>query len=155
MRDKRFVAEHCGGPLNKVYHHQLTKWARKCSRHVFPLIDGNINQRLVHVLYVAREWEREKAKVGEARKASVSAHAVARAFKDPIIIAVARSVGHAAATAHMADHSIGAALYGLKAVKQAGKSVDVERKWQHEQLSPEIKELVITAMSKKEEHFRI
>ena len=32
-------------------------------------------------------------------------------------IAVARAIGHTVATAHMADHSLGAALYALKAVK--------------------------------------
>ena len=72
-----------------------------------------------------------------------------------MIIAVARSVGHAVATAHMADHSLGAALYALKAVKHAGKSVDAERKWQNEQLPSEIMELVLTAMSLKEKHFKI
>jgi len=30
----------------------------------------------------------------------------------------------------MADHSLGATLYALKAVKIAGKSVDAERRWQ-------------------------
>ncbi len=55
----------------------------------------------------------------------------------------------------MADHSLGAALYALKAVKNAGKSVDAERKLQNEQLPSEIKELVLTAMSLKEKHFKI
>jgi len=62
---------------------------------------------------------------------------------------VARSVGHAAATSHMADHSLVAALYALKAVKNAGKSMDAERKWQNEQLPSEIRELVLTSISKK------
>jgi hypothetical protein len=43
-------------------------------------------------------------------------------------IAVARSVGHAVATAHIADHSLGAAWYALKAVKSAGKSIGEEGK---------------------------
>jgi hypothetical protein len=45
----------------------------------------------------------------------------------------------------MADHSLGAAWYALKAVKNAGKSIDAERNWQNEQLPSEIKELVLTA----------
>jgi len=49
----------------------------------------------------------------------------------------------------MADHSLGAALYALKAVKNSGKSVDVERKWQNEQLPSEIRELVLTAREAK------
>jgi hypothetical protein len=129
MRDKRFVAVHRGGPLTKDHHHQLMIWARKCSEHILLLIDEKIDQRLMNALYIAKEWEKEKVTVGKARNASVSAHTVARESSNPIIIAVARSIGHAVATAHMADHSLGAALYALKAVKNAGKSVDTERKW--------------------------
>ena len=155
MRDKRFVAVHLGGPLTKDHHHQLIRWARECSENLLSLIDENIDQRLIRALSVAKEWGKEKVTVGEARKASVSAHAVARESSNPIIIAVARSIGHAVATTHMADHSLGAALYALKAVKNAGKSVDAERKWQNKQLPSEIMELVLTAMSLKEKHFKI
>ncbi len=153
MRDKRFVATHRGGLLTKDNHHQLMKWARECSEHVLSLIDGHIDKRLVHALHVAREWQNENARVGEAIKASLGAHAVAKESADPILKAVARSVGQAVATAHMADHSLGAALYALKAVKQAGKSVEEEREWQNKQLQqlpPEIVELVLTAMTGKE-----
>ena len=34
----------------------------------------------------------------------------------------------------MADHALGGALYALKAVKLAGKSVSEEREWQNKQL---------------------
>ncbi len=47
-------------------------------------------------------------------------------------------------TAHMADHSLGAALYALKAVKRAGQSVAGGTKWQNEQLPAENRELVLT-----------
>jgi hypothetical protein len=49
----------------------------------------------------------------------------------------------------MADHSLGAAWYALKAVKNAGQSIIEERKWQDEQLPSEIKELVLTARKSK------
>ena len=155
MRDNRFVAVHRGGPLTKDHHHQLMRWARECSEHVLSFDNETIDQRLIHALYVAKEWEKEKVTVGEARNASVGAHAVARESSKPIIMAVARSIGHAVATAHMADHSLGAALYALKAVKNAGKSVETERKWQKEQLPSEIKEFVLSTMSLKEKHFKI
>jgi len=155
MRDKRFVAIHRGGPLTKDHHHQLIRWARECSEHVLSLIHENINKRLTYALKIAKEWEEEKVTVGEARKASVSAHAVARESSKPIVTAVARSIGHAVATAHMADHSLGAALYALKVVKNVGKSVEAERKWQSEQLPSEMMELVLTAMNLKEKHFKI
>ena len=153
MRDKRFVAIHRGGPLTKENHHQLIRWARKCSEHVLSLLGKNIDQRLTHAIDVAKEWENGTATVGNAVKASVSAHAAARVSNNPVSIAVARSVGHAVATAHMADHSMGAALYALKALKLAGKSIDNERKWQIKQLQElpsEIVDLVLTTMLKKE-----
>jgi len=94
---------------------------------------------------VAEEWKSGNASVGDAMKASAAAHAVAAESSHPTSRAVARSVGQAVATAHMADHSLGAAWYALKAVKNAGTSPDAERRWQDEQLPPEIKDLVLTA----------
>jgi hypothetical protein len=125
---------------------------------VLSLIDDNIDKRLVNVLHVAEEWEKGKATVCDAMKASLGAHAVARKSLNPTSIAVARSVGHAVATAHMADHSLGAALYALKAVKHAGKPIDAEREWQNnqlQQLPSEIVELVLTTMMKKEKSLKI
>jgi len=158
MRDKRFIAEHRGGSLTRDNHHKLIKWARECSEHVLYLIDKNIDKRLIHALHIAKEWEDENVTVGEAMKASISAHSAARESSNPCLIAVARSIGHAVATAHMADHSPGAALYALKAVKLAGKSIGEERDWQTrqlQQLPPEIVELVNTTMTKKVKIFEI
>jgi len=145
MRDKRFIAEHRGGPLKREQHYQLIKWACDCAEHVLHLFGEQIDKRLINALNVAKEWKQENATVGDARKASVDAHAVARESSSSTAIAVARSVGHAVATAHMADHSLGAAWYALKAVKNAGNSIDAEKKWQNEQLLLEIMELVLTA----------
>ena len=155
MRDKRFVAVHCGGLLTKEHHRQIMRWARGCSEHVLSLMGKNIDQRLIDALDIAKKWEMGKATVGEARKASVDAHAVARKYSNPTAIAIARSIGHAVATAHMADHALGAALYALKAVKNVGKSVDEERKWQNNQLTSELTSLIQTAMRLKELHFKI
>ena len=157
MRDKRFVAVHRGGTLTREDHRKLIKWAQQCSEHVLPLIAEEIDRRLVHALHVAELWENGNATTGEAMKASVAAHAVIREASDPVYSAVARSVGHAVATAHMADHSLGAALYALKALKQAGKSIDEERSWQTEQLQQlptDIVELVLEAMREKEKSFK-
>jgi hypothetical protein len=149
MRDKRFVAAHRGGPLTKDRHHQVMRWARRCSGHVVSLIDGEVETRLITALHVAEQWELEKVTTGEAIKAAVGAIAVANESPDPVTIAVARSIGHAVATAHMADHSTGAADYALKAVKISGKSVEEERRWQDEQLAPDISELILTARQKR------
>ena len=161
MRDKRFVAVHRGGLLTKDNHHKLIRWARECSNHVLLLLnDGNIDTRLLHALHVAKEWENGNVPVGDAMKASVGAHAVAREASNPVSIAVARSIGHAVATAHMADHSLGGPLYALKAVKNAGGSVDNERAWQNEQLQrlqlpADLVELVLMTMMVKEKAFKI
>ena len=80
---------------------------------------------------------------------------MARESSNPTSIAVARSIGHAVATAHMADHSLGAALYALKAVKSAGNSIDAERNWQNEQLPAEIMDLVLTPRTKKEKALKL
>ncbi len=145
MRDKRFVAEHRGGPLKKAQHYQLMEWACDCAEHVLILFGERIDERLRIALSVAKEWKQGKALVGDARKAALGAIAVANESPNLTAIAVARSVGHAVATAHMANHSLGAALYALKAVKGAGGSMDGERRWQDQQLPSEIRELVLTA----------
>jgi hypothetical protein len=146
MRDKRFIAEHRGGPLNKGQHQLLMQWACDCAEHVLHLYGEVIDARLIHALDVAKKWQQGNASVGDARNAAVGAHAVAREATNPTAAAVARAVGHAVATAHMADHALGPALYALRAVQNAGKSIDAEMKWQNERLPPEITELVLSAL---------
>jgi hypothetical protein len=153
MRDKRFIAVHRGGPLTKEQHRRLMKWACDCAEHVLRLFGYPIDQRLLSALETAKKWKKGDASVGDARNATLEAIAAARESSNPAAIAVARAVGHAVATAHMADHSLGAAMYALKAVKNAGESIAAERKWQNEQLPPEIMELVLTARCGKEKNF--
>jgi hypothetical protein len=155
MRDKRFIAQHRGGPMKMEHHRQLIKWACDCAEHVLPLYAGKVDERLNNALLVAKAWETGCASVGDARKAALNAIAVANEVSNSVSVSIARSVGHAAATAHMADHSLGAALYALKAAKSAGKSIDAERKWQNEQLSPDIIDLVLDERSKKEKELKI
>jgi hypothetical protein len=145
MRDQRFVARHRGGPLKKEQHRQLIIWACACAEHVLPLFGETPDERLKDALLVAKAWAQGNTPTGAAMKASLAAHAVARASSDPISRAAARSVGQAVATAHMADHALGAAWYALKAVKSAGTSAGAERLWQDEQLPPEIRDLVLSA----------
>jgi hypothetical protein len=147
MRDKRFVAEHRGGTLKKEQHRQLMDWACACAEHVLHLFDEGSDLGLKHALSVARAWKEGNATVGEARKAAWKIHALARECSNPVSVAIARAVGHTVATAHMADHAFGSALYALKAVKLSGNPVETEKKWQLEQLSVEIRELVETSLS--------
>src|SRR5665647_899204 len=101
MRDKIFIAEHRGGLLKKEQQMQLIKWACKCSEHVLHLFGEPFDERLNKALLVAKEWANGNASVGDAMKASVGAHAVARESANSTSTAVARSVGQAVATAHM------------------------------------------------------
>lgn len=149
MRDKRFVAVHRGGTLSKEQHAQLIKWACNCVEHILPLLGESMDARLNHVLTIAKAWEKGEATVGDARNASLQAIAIANGVSNPVAITVARAVGHAVATAHMADHSWISADYALKAMKIFGKSIEIEQEWQNEQLPSEVKELVISARNKK------
>jgi len=155
MRDIRFIAEHRGGLLTKRHHQELMIWACGCAGHVLPLTGATTDDRLINALIVARDWADGNTTAGEAMKASASAHAVAREFTDPVSVAVARAVGHAAATAHMADHSLGASLYALKAVRNAGGSAVEEKKHQNDNLPPEIRDMVLTSRLEKERQFRL
>jgi len=153
MRDKRFVAVHRGGSLTKERHRQLIRWAVRCSEHVLLLPGTVVDKRVTRALRTAKEWAKGKATVGMCRKAAVAAFAAARESSNPVSTAAARSAGHAAATAHMADHSAGSADYALKAVKLSGKSVERERRWQDRQLPRGIKALVLSARAKR--HLKI
>jgi hypothetical protein len=148
MRNKRFIAEHRGGPLHKEHHRLLIQWACDCVSHALPLYTESTKERLKEALNIAKAWQEEKASVGDARNASFAMLALAKELSDPASIALARATGHAVATAHMADHSLQAAQYVLKAVKAAGKSVETERHWQDKQLPAEIRELVVSARAK-------
>jgi hypothetical protein len=63
---------------------------------------------------------------------------------------VARAAGHAVATAHMADHELGAAAYAIRAVRLAAPESDAmtagerECRWQREHLPEAIRELVFS-----------
>ena len=69
--------------------------------------------------------------------------------------AAARAAGHAVATAHMADHALGAVVYGVKAVKLAAPPAEAktagerEHQWQREHLPEAIRELVVSALEQK------
>jgi hypothetical protein len=85
-------------------------------------------------------------KTGIAQLAAVAAHAAARAATDDAAKAVARAAGHAVATAHFADHCLGPAIYGAKAVELAGGSAYDERAWQIARLPAAVRALVISAL---------
>lgn len=68
-------------------------------------------------------------------EAAWQAHAAARDCDDPVLKSISRSIGQAVSSAHMADHSLGASLYALKAIRQSGKSVQEEIECQNKMLN--------------------
>ena len=151
-RDPRFVALHRGGLLDVASHRLLASWAADCAEHVLPLFTVKYpeDHRPRRAIETARAWSRGEATVGEARKASVAAHAAARDSADAAAREAARAAGHAVATAHMADHELGAAAYAIKAVRLASFTAEAmaagerECRWQREQLPDAIRELVLS-----------
>lgn len=121
MRDRRFVAVHRGGPLERADHIFLARWAADCAERVLHLFSQQSSDvRPLQALETARAWANGEIKTGIAMKASLAAHAAARQTQDKAAIAAARATGQAVATAHAADHSMGALLYSLKALEAAG-----------------------------------
>ncbi len=151
-RDPRFVAVHRGGRLDDATHRSLAAWAAECAERVLPLFASRCpgDDRPAHAVAVAKAWSRHESSVKEAREAAVAAHAAARATADPVAREVARACGHAAATAHMADHELGAAYYAIRAVglssapAEADAACTRERRAQREVLPEPIRALVLS-----------
>ena len=151
-RDPRFVAIHRGGLLDEATHRLLAAWAADCAEHVLPLFASEHpdDDRPALAIATARAWSRGEAAVGDAREAACAAHAAARDATDPVAREVARACGHAAATAHMADHELGAPFYAIRAVRLASQASEAlaagkrECRWQHGQLPDPIRDLVLS-----------
>ncbi len=148
MRDRRFVAVHRGGPLSLANHQFLARWAADCAEAVLPLFTAACeDERPQHALEVGRAWANGEVNTGVAMRASVAAHAAARQSAaqpqaSPAAIAAARSCAQAVATAHFADHSMGAILYGLKALEAAQQPVEDFWRVQMAQIPRELYEQV-------------
>ena len=148
MRDKRFIANHAGGLLTIENHKLLIIWAIKCVEHAIEIgFLKNIDQRALNAIQIAKEWEKGKVTVGDARNAAFSAHNAARENPEQFDKAIIRACGHTVATAHMADHSLKAKEYILKGLKYIVDKNDYEKEkiWQIENADSRIKELILSA----------
>jgi hypothetical protein len=161
-RDPRFVAIHRGGLLDEPTHRLLAAWAADCAEHVLLLFVAKCpdDDRPARAIETARAWSRGEATVTEAREAAFAAHAAARDATDPVAREVARACGHAVATAHMADHELGAPFYAIRAVRLASPASEEqaagqrECRWQRERLSDPIRELVLSDQELRAAKFR-
>lgn len=147
MRDKRFIAVHRGGPLGREDHVFLARWAAGCAERVLHIFtQSRDDRRPKDALDVARKWANGEVKTGAAMKASVAAHAAAREVKDVAAIAAARAAGQAVATAHFADHSMGALLYAMKALEASGIPSGSEFQLQISKLPAHLREPVASGV---------
>ena len=149
MRDKKWVLEYRGGSLKIEQQKQLMKWAIDCVNHLLPLLNNNINEKIINAINIGNNWITGKAKTGDAINVSREIIKYVKTLNNELEIAITRAAGHAVATAHMADHSMGTIYYGLKAIKINGGSIDSELNWEIEQIPSEIKELVINGLKNK------
>jgi hypothetical protein len=138
-------------------HRLLASWAADCAEHVLPLFSHRYldDDRPRLAIEAARAWSRGEITVGAARAAALQAHAAARGASDEAARAAARASGQAVSTPHMADHSLGAAAYAVRAVNlaspasDAGMAGDRERRWQRERLPDAVRELVVSAQEQR------
>lgn len=156
MRDRRFVAAHRGGPLDRDSHVFLARWAADCAERVLPLFTRRSDDsRPKEALEIARKWADGEVKTGTAMKASLASHAAARQAKDKAAVAAARAAGQAVATAHAADHSMGALLYSLKALEASGNPSEAELRHRLAKLPEHLREPVVSGVSLRLKKFGI
>ena len=151
LRDLRFVTVRRGGTLEDSQHRLLAVWAADCAGHVLGYFQARYpdDDRPRRAIDQARAWCRGEISMTQAREAAYAAHAAARAASGAAREA-ARAAGHAVATAHMADHELGAAAYAIRAVRAASAPATrdaagrAECAWQREQLPEVIRALVLS-----------
>ena len=122
----------------------LAVWASACAERVLPYFEEAYpdDPRPRQALETLQTWlQTGEFKMAVIRKASLAAHAAAREVgADTPARSAARAAGQAVATAHVATHSMGAALYALQAMDrataraQAVAALAKEREWQLAQL---------------------
>ena len=158
MRDPGFITIARGGALTSVDHKILMSWAILCAEHLLHLSDGKLRSYLEENLTTAKNWIEEMVSTGTAINAARKINFYVRTLQDPVEIAICRSVAHAVATAHMADHCMGSALYGLKAIKSSGGNSEEEQKWQEsalQKLPDNLQRLISETINEKSKGFKL
>jgi hypothetical protein len=159
-RDPRFVTLRRAGTLDDASHRLLAIWAADCAEHVLPLFErahpDDTRPRVA--VDQARAWARGEITMTQAREAAYAAHDAAKTSCGAAREA-ARSAGHAVATAHMADHELGAAAYAIRAARAAeigGAGDDAARsecEWQRAKLPQQIRSLVLDDQHRRNKKF--
>jgi hypothetical protein len=137
--------------LEDPQHRLLAAWAADCAEHVLGYFCSQHpdDDRPRRAIEQARAWSRDEISMTQAREAAYAAHDAAKAATGAAREA-ARAAGHAVATAHMADHELGAAAYAIRAVRAASPADTrdeagwLECQWQRERLPEAIRSLVLS-----------
>jgi immunity protein 5 of polymorphic toxin system len=150
VRDPRFVTIRRGGSLTDADHRLLASWAAVCAEHVLPLFETvrPDDPRPRQAIEAVRAWTRGELTMMATRAAGGHAMGAARELRGAARNA-AYAAGQAAVVAHVAAHELGAAAYAIKAVRasvpddEAQAAGRRECQWQHDNLPPAIRELVL------------
>lgn len=147
-RDPRFITIRRGGTLTDGDHRLLASWAAECAEHVLHLFEAArpSDPRPRRAIEQIRAWTRGEIRMSDSRAAGGHAMGAARDLRGAPRFA-AYAAGQAAAVAHVAAHELGAAAYGIKAVRAASVGSEdlagrLECQWQRERLPRQVRELV-------------
>ena len=129
---------------NRTDHRTLATWALDCAERVLPLFEKKHpeDNRPRKAIEALRAWVKTGVfRMADVRKASLDAHAAARAvMDDDAARSAARAAGQAMASAHVPRHAVAAAVYAATAIRDRaeGTKPDAaalkERKWQYRRL---------------------
>lgn len=130
--------------MNKTDHTTLAVWALECAKRVLPYFENAYphDQRPRQALATLQDWiDAGVFVMAVIRRASLDSHTAARAVgEDTPARSAARACGQAVATAHVASHAFGAAIYARQArfraadLAKADAAVVAERDWQFSRL---------------------
>lgn len=156
VRDPRLVSIKRGGTLTEADHRLLAAWAATCAEHVLHLFEepNGGDSRPRDAIEAARAWARGEAKMMDTRAIGGHAMGAARPLQGAARFA-AYAAGQAACVAHVPEHDLGAAAYGIKAVQAAAprgteKGAGLaERDWQRQQIPGGLYDLVLEDQARR------
>lgn len=129
--------------LSDAHRRTIARWAAVCADRVLPLFDGDAAARgqLDDALARTQAYSEGRSSAADEIRKRLIAGSAAQQAASSAGAAAARSVGQAAAVAHMGAHALGAAGYAAKAVSLAraddASAVQDEIVWQLAQLTDE------------------
>jgi hypothetical protein len=99
-------------------HRTLVMWALDCAKLPLQQFEAKYpdEHRPRTCLALCQEWASGKIKMPLAKRAILSAHAVAREINDAEYGALCHAIGHAGATVHVKTHALGLPFYELTAM---------------------------------------